>query len=274
MKHKILPAILVLSLTLVLGTVSASALSGNEADAVSGATQETATDSKTDKRQETSVAGQNDNTQKTFTVQELAKYNGKNGNKAYIAVNGTVYDVSSIFSNGQHHGFQAGQDLTAAFSDEHNAARLKGLPTVGVMQDSAFDAGSPLTQQEQTRLAELRQAEQTLEQKEAALQRSYYNGGVTLQEYLRQKAVLEAEEDRLELELDALENKAYANSEDDRDDDHDDRDDRDDDHDDRDDRDDDHDDHDDRDDDRDDRDDDHDDHDDRDDDHDDDRDDD
>ena len=37
---------------------------------------------------------------------DLAKYNGQNGNPAYVAVNGKVYDVtdSPAWTGGEHHG--------------------------------------------------------------------------------------------------------------------------------------------------------------------------
>lgn len=48
--------------------------------------------------------GANQTAQKVFTADQLAKYDGKNGNAAYIAVNGIVYDVSKSedFVNGIH----------------------------------------------------------------------------------------------------------------------------------------------------------------------------
>lgn len=43
-----------------------------------------------------------DTTQRTFTLSQLAVYNGNNGSDAYIAVNGIVYDVTDApeWSNG------------------------------------------------------------------------------------------------------------------------------------------------------------------------------
>ena len=45
-------------------------------------------------------------TTRIFTAEELAKYNGQDGNPAYVAIDGTVYDVSNVpaWRNGKHHG--------------------------------------------------------------------------------------------------------------------------------------------------------------------------
>lgn len=71
------------------------------------------------------------NTTKTFTAEELAKYNGKNGQPAYVAVNGKVYDLSSVFRNGSHAGHTAGKDLSSAFSGKHDSSFLSGYSVVG-----------------------------------------------------------------------------------------------------------------------------------------------
>ena len=49
--------------------------------------------------------------EKTFTREELAKFNGQNGQPAYVAISGTVYDVSNkaAWKGGKHHGNEAGQ---------------------------------------------------------------------------------------------------------------------------------------------------------------------
>ena len=77
---------------------------------------------------------QSEDNLKTFTKQELEKYDGQNGNPAYIAVNGKVYDVSNViqWKNGTHHGFNAGDDLTEAMNDSpHTLSVLDNLPVVG-----------------------------------------------------------------------------------------------------------------------------------------------
>lgn len=76
-----------------------------------------------------------DTTTTVFTAETLAQYDGQNGNAAYIAVDGVVYDVSSVFRNGRHHGYSAGQDLTDAFNREHSSRELQGLTVVGTYQD-------------------------------------------------------------------------------------------------------------------------------------------
>ncbi len=69
-----------------------------------------------------------------FTVVELAQYNGLNGSKAYVAVNGVVYDVSNVpqWNSGAHNGLHAGQDLSSAInSAPHGSSVLKNLKIVG-----------------------------------------------------------------------------------------------------------------------------------------------
>jgi predicted heme/steroid binding protein len=74
---------------------------------------------------------------KTFTLSELRQYNGRNGKPAYIAVSGIVYDVTNVkgWSGGTHHGYSAGQDLTAAIRQSpHGTSVLQSLPVVGKLQ--------------------------------------------------------------------------------------------------------------------------------------------
>ena len=73
-------------------------------------------------------------TPSSFTTTTLAAYNGQNGAKAYIAVSGKVYDVSTVsqWRNGSHKGYTAGVDLTAAFANSpHTDSLLASLTVVG-----------------------------------------------------------------------------------------------------------------------------------------------
>lgn len=59
--------------------------------------------------------------QTTFTLEELSQYDGKDGNPAYVAVNGTVYDVTNnaAWAAATHFGLTAGKDLTNEFASCH-----------------------------------------------------------------------------------------------------------------------------------------------------------
>nr|WP_251547742.1 cytochrome b5 domain-containing protein [Limosilactobacillus caecicola] len=78
-------------------------------------------------------------TEKIFTHAELAKFNGENGQPAYVAVSGTVYDVTgkAAWQGGKHHGNVAGQDLTEVLLNKspHGDKVLSGLPVVGKLAD-------------------------------------------------------------------------------------------------------------------------------------------
>ena len=77
--------------------------------------------------------------QREFTREELAQYNGKDGQPAYVAVDGVVYDLSEAgaWPDGQHNGFEAGQDLTDALANEapHDESKLERYPAVGTLVD-------------------------------------------------------------------------------------------------------------------------------------------
>lgn len=71
---------------------------------------------------------------RTFTEEELKKYDGKNG-LAYIAYRGKVYDVSESYHwrKGIHHAaHRAGCNLTAALEQApHDPDLLDKFPIVG-----------------------------------------------------------------------------------------------------------------------------------------------
>ncbi|HBN84328.1 MAG TPA: cytochrome B5 [Clostridiales bacterium] len=59
--------------------------------------------------------------ERLFTMQDLSRYNGRDGNPAYIAVNGVVYDVTSnaAWGGATHFGLSAGTDVTSQFASCH-----------------------------------------------------------------------------------------------------------------------------------------------------------
>lgn len=69
-----------------------------------------------------------------FTLEELSQYNGKEGNPAYIAVDGVVYDVTDHpgWKDGMHSEVSAGQDITHQLKEApHGDSKLEGLEVVG-----------------------------------------------------------------------------------------------------------------------------------------------
>ncbi len=77
--------------------------------------------------------------EQTFTLEELAQFDGKDGRPAYVAVDGIVYDVSASLSwpEGTHSrcnlGASAGRDLSELIKQA--PANMRGLlarmPVVG-----------------------------------------------------------------------------------------------------------------------------------------------
>ena len=77
---------------------------------------------------------------RVFTKEELRKYDGMDGNTAYVAYEGKVYDVSPSFhwKRGIHQvTHHAGCDLTEALKGApHGRDMLDRFPIVGELLDS------------------------------------------------------------------------------------------------------------------------------------------
>ncbi len=75
--------------------------------------------------------------EKKFTLEELAKYDGKDGKPAYLAYKGKVYDVSdsAFWMGGDHLGaHQAGKDLTEELDlAPHGPENIDKVKLVGVL---------------------------------------------------------------------------------------------------------------------------------------------
>jgi len=71
-----------------------------------------------------------------FTSEELAKYNGRGGQPAYVAFKGVVYNVteSSMWGDGDHEGAHAaGADLTTEHDDAPHDVYVTDFPQVGTL---------------------------------------------------------------------------------------------------------------------------------------------
>ncbi len=76
-----------------------------------------------------------------MTTAELAQNDGREGPPAYVAVSGTIYNVSDSlrWKDGHHEGIhQAGQDLTQALkSAPHVRTLIERFPVIGNLEEAA-----------------------------------------------------------------------------------------------------------------------------------------
>jgi len=75
-----------------------------------------------------------------MTRDELRQHDGRDGRKAYVAVNGYIYDftASKLWLDGDHQGaHQAGCDLTDALQKApHVRAVIERFPVVGKLEET------------------------------------------------------------------------------------------------------------------------------------------
>ena len=84
-----------------------------------------------------------------MTIEELSKYDGRDGRSAYVAVSGVIYDVSSSqhWQGGNHEGaHQAGLDLTEELkSAPHVRTLVERFPIVGKIKNRNDQKQKPTT---------------------------------------------------------------------------------------------------------------------------------
>jgi predicted heme/steroid binding protein len=81
--------------------------------------------------------------ERMMTKEELAAFDGQSGRKAYVAVNGKVFDVtaSRYWQDGNHqNAHQAGTDLSAdLLKAPHVRSVIERFPVVAVLEEAPPD---------------------------------------------------------------------------------------------------------------------------------------
>ncbi len=84
-----------------------------------------------------------------MTIEELARFDGREDRAAYIAVNNVIYDVSDsmLWKDGHHEGaHQAGQNLTEELKTApHVRAVVERFPIVGKIEKNVVPAKETTT---------------------------------------------------------------------------------------------------------------------------------
>lgn len=113
--------VILLAFVLVLSSCTTSTTDDMSKDPVDGKEQENM-DEKTEENM------------LMLTLEQLSMYDGKDGNDAYIAVDGVLYDVTGVdaWTNGTHNGNMAGTDVSSVIDNApHGDSVLEDLEVIG-----------------------------------------------------------------------------------------------------------------------------------------------
>ncbi len=127
-----------LNILLILGLTLVLLLIGGCGDSGPAAPAEEQTEPAEESTGVEEEAAGDDEEAATFTMEEIAQYDGKDGRPAYIVVDGVVYDVSNVrqWSSGAHFGFEPGADVTEALAaGPHGVSQLGNAEVVGVIAE-------------------------------------------------------------------------------------------------------------------------------------------
>lgn len=70
-----------------------------------------------------------------LSLNALRHYNGRNGEKAFIAYKGQIYDVTDLYKDGEHNSCIAGNDLTDILEMmPHGDDVVARYPVVGILE--------------------------------------------------------------------------------------------------------------------------------------------
>ena len=116
---------------LIVTTIFMALIAGGCSSTTSSTTPSTSSSSSSSSSATTVTSGD-------MTLAQLAKYDGQNGNPAYVAVSGVIYDVSNAkaWRNGMHkNGVKAGVDQTSMIDQSpHGTSVLSKLPVIGKLK--------------------------------------------------------------------------------------------------------------------------------------------
>ena len=93
-------------------------------------------DSQTDNDSNDSFNAQGD---MELTLEELDEYDGTDGNRAYVAINGIIYDItdSTYWNEEGENDFEAGKDVTGKLGNvtPQMVNNVKGIERIGILVD-------------------------------------------------------------------------------------------------------------------------------------------